>query len=172
MSLGNTNKMPFWQYKKKVRFWSLHGKTCQELVAISIFLWTPGLIHKFKMLLLYLRAINPKGNQPWIFTGGLMLKLKFQYFGHLMQRVTSLEKTLIDAGIDWRKEEKGTTEDEMFGWHHRLNRHESGWTLGDSEGQGLYCSLWGLKESDMTEHWNNKNIAGLCWWFGGKEFAC
>ena len=54
---------------------------------------------------------------------GMMLKLKLQYFGHLMQRVDSLEKT--DAGRDWGQEEKGTTEDEMAGWHHGLNGHES-----------------------------------------------
>ena len=47
---------------------------------------------------------------------GLMLKLKLQYFGHLMRSVDSLEKT--DAGRDWGQEEKGTTEDEMAGWHH------------------------------------------------------
>ena len=52
-----------------------------------------------------------------------MLKLKLQYFGYLMQRVDSLEKT--DAGKDWRQEEKGTTEDEMDGWLHRLDAHES-----------------------------------------------
>ena len=52
----------------------------------------------------------------------LMLKLKLQYFGRLMQRVESLEKT--DAGRDWGQEEKGTTEDEMAGWHHRLDEHE------------------------------------------------
>ena len=55
---------------------------------------------------------------------GLMLKLKLQYFGHLMQRVDSLEKT--DAGRDWGQEEKGTTEDEMAGWHHQLDGRESG----------------------------------------------
>ena len=54
---------------------------------------------------------------------GMMLKLKLQYFGHLMRRVDSLEKT--DAGRGWVQEEKGTTEDEMAGWHHRLNGHES-----------------------------------------------
>ena len=54
----------------------------------------------------------------------LMLKLKLQYFGHLMQRVDSLEKT--DAGRDWGQEEKGTTEDEMAGWHHRLDGNEFG----------------------------------------------
>ena len=54
---------------------------------------------------------------------GLMLKLKLQYFGHLMRRVDSLEKT--DAGRDQGQEEKGMTEDEMAGWHHRLDGRES-----------------------------------------------
>ena len=49
-----------------------------------------------------------------------MLKLKLQYFGHLMRRVDSLKKR------DWGQEEKGTTEDEMVGWHHQLNGHEFG----------------------------------------------
>ena len=53
---------------------------------------------------------------------GMMLKLKFQYFVHLMRRVDSLEKT--HAGRDWGQEEKGTTEDEMAGWHHRLDGRE------------------------------------------------
>ena len=78
------------------------------------------------------------------------LMLKFQYFGHLMQRTDSLEK--FNAGKDWRQEEKGTTEDEMVGWHHRLDGHEFEQALGDGEGQGrlLCCSPWGHKESDMT----------------------
>ena len=54
---------------------------------------------------------------------GMMLKLKLQYFGHLMQRVDSLEDS--DAGRDWGQEEKGTTEDEMAGWHHGLDGRES-----------------------------------------------
>ena len=53
---------------------------------------------------------------PWCSLEGLMLKLKLQYFGHLMRRVDSLEKT--DAGRDWGQEEKGTTEEEMAEWHH------------------------------------------------------
>ena len=53
---------------------------------------------------------------------GMMLKLKLQYFGHLMRRVDSLEKSLMPGGIG--QEEKGTTEDEMAGWHHRLNGRE------------------------------------------------
>ena len=54
--------------------------------------------------------------RPGISLEGMMLKLKLQYFGHLMQRVDSSEKT--DAGRDWGQEEKGMTEDEMVGWHH------------------------------------------------------
>ena len=87
---------------------------------------------------------------PGISLEEMMLKLKFQYFGHLMRRADSLEKT--DAGRDWGQEEKGTTEDEMFGWHHRLDGHGFGWTLGvDGQGGLACCGSWGLKESDMTE---------------------
>ena len=64
---------------------------------------------------------------------GLVLKLKLQYFGHLMRRVDSLEKT--DAGRDWGQEQ-WTTEDEMAGWHHRLDGHESECTPGVGDGQG------------------------------------
>ena len=64
----------------------------------------------------------PKEISPEYSLEGLMLKLKRQYFGHLMQRTDLLEKT--DAGKDWRWEEKGMTEDEMVGWHHGLNGYE------------------------------------------------
>ena len=86
---------------------------------------------------------------------GLMLKLKLQYFGHLMWRTDSLEKTLMLAQ-DWRQEEKGTTEDEMIGWHHQLDGHafEQGLGVGDGEGSLACCSPWGLKESDTTERLN------------------
>ena len=62
-----------------------------------------------------------------------------------------------DAGKDWRQEEKGVTEDEMVGWHHRLNGHEFEQALGDSEGQRslVCCSPWGYKEFLMT--WENTN---------------
>ena len=60
---------------------------------------------------------------PGISLEGMMLKLKLQYFAHLMRRVDSLEKR--DAGRDWGQEEKGTTEDEMAGWYHRFDGRES-----------------------------------------------
>ena len=89
---------------------------------------------------------------------GLMLKLKFQYFDHLMQRTNSFGKD-PDAGNDWRQAEKGMTEDEIVGWHHQLNGHEFEQAPGVSEGQGslVCCSPWGHKESGMTE-WLNHNI--------------
>ena len=90
---------------------------------------------------------------------GLMLKLKLQYFGHLMQRTDSLEKD-PDARKDWRWEEKETTEDEMVGWHHQLNGNEFQQAPGVGDGQGsLACySPWSCKESDMTERLNWTNL--------------
>ena len=88
---------------------------------------------------------------PGISLEAMMLKLKLQYFGHLMRRVDSLEKT--DAGRDWGQEEKGMTEDEMAGWHHWLDGRESEWTPGVGGGQGglACCNSWARKESDTTE---------------------
>ena len=61
-----------------------------------------------------------------------------------------------DAGRDWGQEEKGTTEDEMAGWHHGLHGHKSEYTLGAGDGQGglACCNSWGHKESDTTERLN------------------
>ena len=75
---------------------------------------------------------------------GMMLKLKLQYFGHLMRRVDSLENTL-DAGRDWGQEEKGTTEDEMAGWHHRLDGHELREFVMDRE--AWRTAIHGVKKS-------------------------
>ena len=78
-----------------------------------------------------------------------MLKLMLQYFGHLMQRTNSLEKTLMLGG----QEEQVITEDEMVGWHHQLNGYEFEQTPGDGERQGSLacCSPWGCEELDTTE---------------------
>ena len=86
-----------------------------------------------------------------------MLKLKLQYFGRLMRRVLISKDP--DAGKDWEQEKKVVTENEMVRSYHQLDVHEFKQTPGDSEGQGslVYCSLWGHKESDMTEPLNNSN---------------
>ena len=87
---------------------------------------------------------------------GLMLKLKLQYFGHSIDAKSWLIWKDPDAGKDWGQEEKGTTEDEMVGWHHWLNGYEFGWTPGIGNGRGglACCSSWGRKESDTTERLN------------------
>jgi len=80
---------------------------------------------------------------------GLMLKLKLQYFGYLMGKTDSLEKTLLPE----KRQEKRMTEDEMVGWHHQLDGHEFELALGVGMDRGPgYCSPWGCKELDMTEH--------------------
>ena len=110
---------------------------------------------------------------------GLMLKLKFQLDSKwIFKNCFKLSKaeTLVlwpphakswligkdfDAGRDWGQEKKGTTEDEMAGWHHWLDGHESEWTLGvgDEQGDLACCDSWGRKESDMTEwlNWTELN---------------
>ena len=90
----------------------------------------------------------PKEINPEYSLEGLMLKLKLQYFGHLMQTADSWEKTLMLGKI-----EKGMTEGEMVGWHRQPNGHEFGSTLRDGDGQGSLacCCPWGLKELDVTE---------------------
>ena len=70
-----------------------------------------------------IQPVHSEGDQPWEFFGRNDAKAEIQYFGHLMRRVDSLEKD-CDAGRDWGQEEKGTAEDEMARWHHRLDGHE------------------------------------------------
>ena len=103
--------------------------------------------------------MNPKVNQHWIFIGRTDAETEAQ-----ISWPSDVKSRLIgkdfDAGKGWRKEEKGTMEDEMFGWHHRLNGHEFEPALGDGDGQGslVCCSPWGCKELDVTEELNNNNI--------------
>ena len=93
---------------------------------------------------------------------GTMLKLKLQYFGSPHAKSWLVWKD-PDAGRDWGQEEKGTTEDEMAGWHHWLDGCEFEWTPGVGVGQGglACCNSWGHKESDMTERldWTELNLA-------------
>ena len=93
-----------------------------------------------------LKEINPEYSLE-----RLMLKLKLQYFVHLMRRANSLEKTLVLRHTEGRR--RRGWQDEMVGWHHWLNGHEFKQAPGDGEGQGrlVCCSLWGCKELDMTE---------------------
>ena len=84
---------------------------------------------------------------------GLMLKLKLQYFGHLMQKTDSLEENLMLGKTEGRRKRGQQRMRWMLGWHHRLEGHEFEQVLGVDDGQGslVCCSPWGLKELDMTE---------------------
>ena len=100
-----------------------------------------------------IQPVHPKGDQSW---------------------TPDAKSWLIgkdpDAGKDWGQEDKGMTEDEMVGWHNRLNGHGFGWTLGVGDGQGglACCGSWGHKESDTTER---LNWTELWWWdFGNSVF--
>ena len=109
-----------------------------------------------------IQPVRPIGNQSWIFIG------KDDAEVAAPKPWPPDEKSWLtgkdpDAGKDWRQEEKGTTEDEMVGWHHRLNRQEFEQALGDTEGQwSLVCwSPRGQKELDTTEQLSNNGLAEL-----------
>ena len=109
---------------------------------------------------------DPKGDQSWVFTGRTEAEAETPILWP-----PDAKSWLIgndpDAGRDWGQEEKGTTEDEMAGWHHRHNGHEFGWTPGVSDGQGglVCCGSWGCKESDTTERldWTDLFQSQIFW---------
>ena len=99
-----------------------------------------------------IKPVHPKGNQSWIFIGRTDVEAEAPIFWPLDVKNWIIEK-YPDAGKDWRQEEKGMTEDEMFGWHHQLNAREFEQALGVGDWQGnlACCNPWGSKELDMTE---------------------
>ena len=111
-----------------------------------------------------IKPVNPKGNQSWIFIGRIDAGAETPILWP-----PDVKNWLIgkdpDAGKDWRQEEKGTTEEEMVGWHHQFDGHEFEQAPGVGDGQGslVSCSPWGRKESDMTERltWLTDNADSL-----------
>ena len=102
--------------------WTIKKAERQRIDAFELWCWrrlwrVPWTVRRSNQSIL--KEISPEYSLE-----GLMLKLKLQYFGHLMQRTDSLEKTLMLGKIEGRRRRGQTTEDEMVGWHHRLNRHE------------------------------------------------
>ena len=98
-----------------------------------------------------IKGVNSKGHQHWIFIGSTDAEAPILWPSDVKSQLTGKDP---DAGKDWGQEEEGVTNDEMVGWHHRLNGYEFEQTPGDSEGQGslAWCSSWGHKEVDTTEH--------------------
>ena len=103
----------------------------------------------------HVKPVHPKGDQSWMFIGRTDVEAETPILWPPDAKSWLIGKD-PDAGRDWGQEEKGTTEDEMVGWHHRLNGHGSGWTPAVGDGQGsLACwDSWGRKESDTTERLN------------------
>ena len=103
-----------------------------------------------------IKPVNPKGDQPWIFIGRTDVEAETTVHWPPDEKSWLIGKD-PDAGKDWGSEDKGTTEDEMVGWHHQLNGLEFEQTSGDGIGQGSLVCPWGRKKSDMSEQLNNKN---------------
>ena len=129
--------------------WTVKKAECWRVYAFELWCWrrllrVPWTARRSSQSIL-------KEISPGCSLEGLILKLKLQYFGHLMRRADSLEKTLMLGKIKGRR--RGW---QRMRWHHRLNGHGFGWTLGVGDGQGdlVCCSSWGRKELDVTERLN------------------
>ena len=141
--------------------WTVKKAECQKIDVFELWCWrrllrVPWTARRSNQSIL-------KEISPGCSLQGLMLKLKLQYFGHLMWRVDSLEKTLMLGGSGGRR--RRGWQDEMAGWRHRLNGHEFESTPGVDDGQGgLVCyNSWGRKESDTIKwlNWTELNWTRL-----------
>ena len=135
--------------------WELDYK--ESWVPKNLCFWTVVLEKTLESSLNYkeIQPVHPKGNQSWVF----ILRTDAEAEAPILWPPDA-KNGLIgkdpDAGKDWRQEEQGTTEDEMVGWHHRLNGHEFEQVLGvgDRQGSLVCCSPWGCKTPDMIEQLN------------------
>ena len=120
-----------------------------------------------------IQPVHPKGDQSWVFIGRTDAEAETPVLWPPDAKSWFIGKD-PDAGRDWGQEEKGTTEDEMAGWHRRLDGRGFGWTPGVDYGQGglACCNSWGCKESDMTErlNWTELRLYSLCVWTWAKLF--
>ena len=114
-----------------------------------------------------IQPVHFKGNQSWVFFGRNAAKAETPVLWPPHVKSWFIGKA-SDAGRDWGQEEKGTTEDEMAGWHHWLDGRESEWTpgVGDAQGGLTCCDSWGCKESDTTEWLNWTDLKRLWCWEG------
>ena len=111
-----------------------------------------------------IQPVHSEGDRPWDFFGRNDAKAETPVLWPPHVKSWLIGKG-SDAGRDWGQEEKGTTEDEMAGWHHQLDGREFEWTPGVGDGQGglAHCNSWGCKESDRTErlNWIELNVSYL-----------
>ena len=110
-----------------------------------------------------IQPVHSEGDQPWDFFGRNDAKAETPVLWppHVKSWLIGKDS---DAGRDWGQEEKGTTEDEMAGWHHRFDGRASEWTLGVGDGQGglACCDSWGREELDTTEWLNWTELRDYC----------
>ena len=127
--------------------WTIKKAEHRRIDAFELWCW--------RRLLREIQPVHPRGDQSWVFIGRTDVEAETPILWPPDVKGWLIWKD-ADAGKDWGQEEKGMTEDEMVGWHHRHNGHGFGWTPGVGDGQGglACCSSWGRKESDMTE-WLN-----------------
>ena len=108
-----------------------------------------------------IQPVHSKGDRSWVFFRRTDAKAETPILWQPHAKSWFIGKD-SDAGRDWGQEEKGTTEDELAGWHHWLDGGEFEWTLGVGDGQGglVCCNSWGCKESDTTEqlNWTEPNV--------------
>ena len=177
-SLEESYEQPRQLIKKQRHYFAHKGPSCQGYGFSSSHVWLWELEYKESLMLKNwcfwtmvlektlespmdfkeIQPVNPKGNQSWIFIRRTDTEAETPTLRPPDAKTRFIEKD-PDAGKGWRHEEKGTTENEMVGWHHRVSGHEFEQTPGDGEGQGsLACFCpWDRKESDTTEQLNNSN---------------
>ena len=146
--------------------WTIKKAECQRIDGFELWCWR-RLENPIDCK--EVQPVHPKGDQSWVFLGRTDAKAETPVLWppHVKSWLIGKDP---DAGRDWGQEEKGTTEDEMVGWHHWLSGHEFGWTPGVGDGQGglVCCDSWGRKESDRTEllnwlrHW--KKFLAVGYW--------
>ena len=147
--------MVFWVVMYGCESWTVKKAERQRIAAFELWHWrrllrVPWTARRLEESLL--KEISPEYSLE-----GLMLKLKLQYFGHLMRRTDSFSKTLMLGGIEGRRRREW----QRMRWHHWLNGYEFEQALRDGEGQGslVCCSPWGHRELDTAEWLNNDKVA-------------
>ena len=137
---------------KKAELWRINAFELWCLRRLFRDPWTPGRSN----------PVHPKGGQSWVFFGRTNVEAETPILWPPNAKNWLIVSNDSDAGKDWRQEEKGTTEDEMVGWHHQLDGHEFEQALGVGDGQGSLacCSPWGRKELNMTEQLNWTDAEG------------
>ena len=163
-----------WFFLGSVGMWELDYK--QSWVLKNWCLWPVVLEKTLESPLDWkeIQLVHPKGNQSWVFIGRTDVEAETPILWP-----PDVKSWLIwkdpDAGKDWRRKEKGLTEDETVGWHHRPKGHGFGWSPGVADGQGglACCGSWSHKESDTNErlNWTDTSYQIHIWFLGSKKLV-